>query len=440
MQSAHQPTPLPSFFDPLSSSNRQQHPNIWAPRAVPSDTTWPKSIELSSSRFADRDIGQPRPALTIDPRAANLRANEDVFGPVGFPPNARNRGVGAIGDGRKNSVPLHEDRVGSFSHHTTDYILKSPPQNVEQMLRFLNLNSPVPSPIQPFSLLSPTTNNTPDLSPVSATSTLMTPTDLSPATGFDKLHCHFDFNQSMPPTQSLLFETSPSRLHAPSLTPIHKSFYADHGGVRNYNAINLPYVDPFSNRTPSTYLPQNLSRGTDPTRSAISSWNGPHIAGGIDWLRPEDKVPEEAPSLAGARTLSVPPFPAVQPAAHAHEVRVHTLPQHLPVSDFIYDCPQPINFLSLLHPSSSPPYDQFVSRIIKSSDQQASIFLQQKLKVADSDERAKIIDAICARGYEMMAHRYDSHFCPSKINLKLIALQVWELGCPAMSRGRQYCG
>jgi hypothetical protein len=70
--------------------------------------------------------------------------------------------------------------------------------------------------------------------------------------------------------------------------------------------------------------------------------------------------------------------------------------------------PQPINFLSLLHPSSSPPYEQFVSRIIKSSDQQASIFLQQKLKVADADERGKIIDAICARGYEMMAHRYGS--------------------------------
>lgn len=66
---------------------------------------------------------------------------------------------------------------------------------------------------------------------------------------------------------------------------------------------------------------------------------------------------------------------------------------------------QPINFLSLLHPSSSPPYHVFVARIIKSSDQQASIFLQQKLKVADSEERAKIVDAICARGFEMMAHR-----------------------------------
>lgn len=282
------------------------------------------------------------------------------------------------------------------------------------MLRFLNLNSPVPSPMQPLSLLSPTMNNTPDLSPVSATSTLMTPTDLSPATGFDKLNCHFDFNQSMPPSQSLLFETSPSRLHAPPL-PSHKSFYAEHGGsVRNYNPINLHYVDPFSHRAPSAYLPQNLGRGADPVRSIVPPWNGPHMVGGIDWLRTEDKAPEEAPPAAGVRNLSVPPFPGMQPTAHTHEVSIRTLCQPLPIFDLLCDFPQPINFLSLLHPSSSPPYDQFVSRIIKSSDQQASIFLQQKLKVADGDERAKIIDAICARGYEMMAHRYESHLTHRK--------------------------
>ncbi|KAK7028650.1 hypothetical protein R3P38DRAFT_3354402 [Favolaschia claudopus] len=67
---------------------------------------------------------------------------------------------------------------------------------------------------------------------------------------------------------------------------------------------------------------------------------------------------------------------------------------------------EPINFLSLLHPASSPPYAAFVARIIKSADQQASIFLQQKLKVAGSEERARIVDAICARGGEMMMHRF----------------------------------
>lgn len=114
MQSAHYPTPLPSFFDPSPASNRQQSSNIWAPRAVTSDPAWPKSLDLSAVRFADRDIGRPRPTLTVDPLAANPRTNEDVFGPVGFPANTRSRGVGAIGDGRKNNVPLREDRVRFF--------------------------------------------------------------------------------------------------------------------------------------------------------------------------------------------------------------------------------------------------------------------------------------------------------------------------------------
>ena len=212
-------------------------------------------------------------------------------------------------------------------NHPSDRSLKPHPQHVEQMLRFLNLNSPVLSPPQQISSLSSTTSNTPNLSPVSATSTLMTPTDLSPA--FDKLNFRFDFDQSMPHNQSLLFETSPSRFHAPSLSPTHKSFCAE--GVRGYNAINLPYVDSFSGRTPSAYAPQNLSLAPDLTRSVFSSWNGPHIVGGNDWLRAEDKVPEEAPSMVGARILNVPQFSAVQPAVHAHEVRARSPRRHLRV-------------------------------------------------------------------------------------------------------------
>ncbi|KAJ7703824.1 armadillo-type protein [Mycena metata] len=39
------------------------------------------------------------------------------------------------------------------------------------------------------------------------------------------------------------------------------------------------------------------------------------------------------------------------------------------------------------------------------ADQQSSIFLHHKLKVASPEERARIIDAICARGEEMIMHR-----------------------------------
>ncbi|KIJ54299.1 hypothetical protein M422DRAFT_241548 [Sphaerobolus stellatus SS14] len=67
---------------------------------------------------------------------------------------------------------------------------------------------------------------------------------------------------------------------------------------------------------------------------------------------------------------------------------------------------EPINFLHLLSPTAVPPYSHFINRIIKNSDQQASIFLQQKLKIADTAERKKIIDAVAQRGVEMMTNRF----------------------------------
>ena len=71
---------------------------------------------------------------------------------------------------------------------------------------------------------------------------------------------------------------------------------------------------------------------------------------------------------------------------------------------------QPINILSFLHPCSSLPNPYhvhvFIVHIIKSWNQQASIFLQQKLKVMDLEERHKIIDIICACDFEMMSYLY----------------------------------
>ncbi|CAE6369887.1 unnamed protein product [Rhizoctonia solani] len=68
---------------------------------------------------------------------------------------------------------------------------------------------------------------------------------------------------------------------------------------------------------------------------------------------------------------------------------------------------EPVNFLRLLQPTSQPPYALFVTRIVKNSDQQASIFLQQKLKAATSEEARKpIIDAIVEQGIDMMMNRF----------------------------------
>ncbi|KAJ7870052.1 hypothetical protein B0H14DRAFT_2726447, partial [Mycena olivaceomarginata] len=54
---------------------------------------------------------------------------------------------------------------------------------------------------------------------------------------------------------------------------------------------------------------------------------------------------------------------------------------------------RPINFLSLLHPAF------FVARIVKSADQLPPPEAQ------GPEERARIVDAIFARGGEMMMHQ-----------------------------------
>ncbi|CAE6534312.1 unnamed protein product [Rhizoctonia solani] len=73
----------------------------------------------------------------------------------------------------------------------------------------------------------------------------------------------------------------------------------------------------------------------------------------------------------------------------------------------LHEASFPVNFLRLLQPTSQPPYGLFVTRIVKNSDQQASIFLQQKLKAASSEEARKpIMDAIVEQGIDMMMNRF----------------------------------
>lgn len=362
--------------------------SIWAPQPLPSDSSWPKAMD-SFVRIGDRDRDiqfQQNFAETRTPLVGPTR--EDVFGP------ADKRQIGAIGDGRRRSSP------GIDSAH------------VEQLLRTLNLNSPAPTAERPSLNLSFDGNvnvsTSPDFSPASVASALLTPTDMSPArTSFadTKVHAGYEF----PPLpyltqQQALFEpTTPTR-NFDDLTSSHSPTYrATHLPSSYSSSPNNAYsfYESYSQQSPSGPLcSQALMTTPSPQRRLENArvppfdWHASQPQPSLqaypassDWIRPEEK---QLPDFASA---SIPrqenlrssfAFKSAGPQG-AHE---------------------PINFLSLLHPSSSPPYLVFVNRIIKSSDQQASIFLQQKLKVADSEERVKIVDAICTRGYEMMAHRF----------------------------------
>ncbi|KAI8990498.1 ARM repeat-containing protein [Trametes punicea] len=380
MDPAPSSQPFVSLFDPLPSS-RTSAASIWAPQPQPSDVTWSKAIDSFSRANFGGASGTSRP----DPHHSSSfpAPGEDVFGPVGLE-GQRRQGVGVVGDGRKKTSPTYDEL------------------HVEQLLRSLNLNSPAPmAPNGPKNDVS-NSPTSPDLSPISTTSALLTPTDLSPAKIFD---------QKLPPTldlasmyrtsesNSLMFETG---FRLPDTTVgSQNSFYStpqpfgpDGGYFSRFEPFPENPLVPAA-RGQSSFSPSAAQ--ADHRRSEVlalshsipvMSCNQPRLRTTSEWLRTDEGRDCGFPFVVGdhlLRPTQPHPLPSQRQGSQVHE---------------------PINFLSLLHPSSSPPYDLFVARIIKSSDQQASIFLQQKLKVADAEERGKIVDAICAKGFEMMAHRF----------------------------------
>ncbi|KAH9932111.1 ARM repeat-containing protein [Epithele typhae] len=367
------------LFDTLPSS-RTSAASIWAPQPQPSDTAWDtfRRGNFGNHPPPPPPPGRLRPAPFRSSSFPVHHAGEDVFGPLGFELFGR-QDVGAIGDGRKRLSPNFDD---SELH-------------VEQLLRSLNLNSPGPLPPMPKMRSDvPRSPTSPDLSPISTTSALLTPTDLSPAKAFDqKLPPNFDFNAPVRSgdNNSLMFETG--FRDGPPLSQAH--FWPQSQAVSpdtGYFPSFEPFPESASTTSPraASSFPQADRRRLDtnglPTTLPPLSWGGQRFRTSSEWVKADD---------IGERSIQL----------NASENILRSATQQMP-SPPRSTTSQPINFLSLLHPSSSPPYDLFVARIIKSSDQQASIFLQQKLKVADAEERTKIVDAICAKGFEMMAHRF----------------------------------
>ncbi|KZT27651.1 ARM repeat-containing protein [Neolentinus lepideus HHB14362 ss-1] len=358
-------------FTQQPSRSRSTMSSIWAPQPQSSDSTWPKSMESFAS-VSESDNMRHRTACSLGP------TEEDIFGPPGFNNANRRKPVGAIGDGRKPNTASDFDD----SH-------------VQQLLRTLNLNSPAPY-IQTTSL-SATANDSPDLSPSSAHSALLTPIDLSPARSFDvKLSPAYDFH--LPSQLQALHQGEQdgqiNSASAEAFNPAHlpPNRQGQHNDASSPRINTFPFFEPFVDSSTHSVgqhptYGSSLNSRVDSSRMSLN-WRQPQLPSSDNWMRSEDRPMGDyglGLSIEDRPLRTSVPSHATAVSSQAHE---------------------PINFLSLLHPSSSPPYHVFVARIIKSSDQQASIFLQQKLKVADVQERVKIVDAICARGFEMMAHRF----------------------------------
>ncbi|KAK4696595.1 pumilio RNA-binding family, partial [Lecanoromycetidae sp. Uapishka_2] len=67
---------------------------------------------------------------------------------------------------------------------------------------------------------------------------------------------------------------------------------------------------------------------------------------------------------------------------------------------------EPLNYRRLLDRSVTCDWKYIVDKIICNNDQQASIFLQQKLKVGTSEQKFEIIEAIVAQAYPLMVNRF----------------------------------
>ena len=67
---------------------------------------------------------------------------------------------------------------------------------------------------------------------------------------------------------------------------------------------------------------------------------------------------------------------------------------------------EPINYRRLLDRNVSCNWKYIVDKIICSNDQQASIFLQQKLKVSTAELKYELVDAIIDQAYPLMINRF----------------------------------
>ncbi|KAJ7598251.1 hypothetical protein C8J56DRAFT_1091471 [Mycena floridula] len=421
--------------------------SIWAPQPQSSEMSlsgWPRTLN-SFCKVTEKELS--RQTMT-----------DNVFGPAPAAPCVT-MDIGAFGDGQKTNN-------GEYNN-----------THVEQLLHTLNLNSPDPyipakKPFLNLSFKSTSTSTggsgSPDCSPASILSALLTPTDLSLTGSFHlKQQLPYEYSSSAHNLTEYLSQTS---LLFESGRPIHES-YGPHSHslshsppyvaqvssvllyllALNSNGYQLPSYKPISEHNSPLDYNFPLPPSSQQSINVHHQRPGPApmlSASSLDWLIPQSQGPQQQQHQMHAPQLRVPlelqqdnqpqrlPTPAEwlqsegyalgpQPAVHVYSNgAVAPEDNHGPVNQRSSSTfptfhqqqsssPQahsgnnePINFLSLLYPSSSPPYHTFVSCIIKSSDQQVSIFLQQKLKVADLGERTKIVDAICAHGFDMMAHRF----------------------------------
>ncbi|OAX78026.1 hypothetical protein ACJ72_07669 [Emergomyces africanus] len=157
------------------------------------------------------------------------------------------------------------------------------------------------------------------------------------------------------------------------------------------------------NRGGSCFPPQNSPWGTFPTaalggtttnRAASNQHAGPYpgMVSGVGQYQPRPIGTPLSPTAAEFTVNSTPDTWSTSSASGAIQTYVSPL--------------EPLNYRRLLDKSVSCDWKYIVDKIVCSNDQQASIFLQQKLKVGTGEQKYEIIEAIVNQAYPLMINRF----------------------------------
>ena len=226
-----------------------------------------------------------------------------------------------------------------------------------------------------------------------------------------------------------------NRPAAPALTPI---MVPSHQAVRSYSGSSSPIfgnVPPFFgeanqysfNNGTRRYNNQSSRSGSSFTSNRGPGWSSYGTSGEISPISNLSSASYQpmglfqAPQGYQPRPIGTPlsPTAAEFPGgnnngpwnASVGDTSHSTSPTNVfqqpssPGQTFIHPL-EPLNYRKLLDRSVSCNWKYIVDKIVCNNDQQASIFLQQKLKVGTAEQKYEIVEAIVAQAYPLMVNRF----------------------------------
>ncbi|KAI1084078.1 ARM repeat-containing protein [Whalleya microplaca] len=215
----------------------------------------------------------------------------------------------------------------------------------------------------------------------------------------------------------------------PAPEPSHNAPWGARGGNQGYMEPNMGYEPSVSGNyrgdrlTPDydlTIRPANNRRNNrfdsrlgTPAFGAQASFGGGYGYGNSQY-EPGPGIPGPSQSPVGAGMYSnyqpppigTPLSPLASEFTSASGGAPWKSEQVTPEGQTYLPTTEPLNYRRLLERNVNCNWRYIVDKIVCNNDQQASIFLQQKLKVGTPDQKYDIVEAIIAQAYSLMINRF----------------------------------